>query len=112
MYNIYRCQCGNNITALTDKGLICYMCNKSSEFVQVFDESMIDPNFCNDQDGSKEGICPCEVFTAHLINKICNVIDTAVAKEPTRLDCHCRAGISPCGHSISHRLTDPCNGQI
>jgi hypothetical protein len=111
MYNIYRCGCGNNITAITDEGLACYICNRNSDFVQVFDESMVDPTFCNDQDGSKEGICPCEVFTAHLINKKCDVINTAVAKEPIGPDCHCKADISPCGHSISHRLTDPCTGQ-
>jgi hypothetical protein len=111
MHKIYRCQCGNNLTALTDKYLICSACNSTSDFVEMFDESSIDPSFCNDEDGSKEGICPCEVYIAHLINKKCNVIETAVAKEPTRDHCHCRAAISPCGHSISHRLVDACTGQ-
>lgn len=111
MYNIYRCLCGNNLTAVTDQGLICYTCGRTSDFVQSFDESTVDPTFCNDEDGSKEGICPCGVFTAHLINKKCNFIDTAIPKEPSRTDCHCRATVSPCGHSISHRLIDPCTGQ-
>lgn len=111
MYSLYRCQCGNNLTALTDKDLSCNTCNRTSEFVQVFDESSVDPNFCNDEDGSKEGICPCGVFTAHLINRKCDVIETAVAREPIGNDCHCRAAVSPCGHSISHRLIDPCTGQ-
>jgi hypothetical protein len=111
MHKLYRCRCGNNITALTDEGLSCYTCKSKSEFVQVFDESSIDPTFCNDQDGSKEGICPCGVFIAHLINRRCNVIETAVAKEPLGSDCHCMSAISPCGHSISHRLIDPCTVQ-
>jgi hypothetical protein len=113
-------KCGNNLEAATDKGLICNACGMDSGFIEVTEEnkhtipfpsnphdySDLDP-FCNDQ----EGVCPCEVFTAHLINKKCNQIETAVAKEPLYDTCQCKAEVSPCGHSISHRLTDPCTGQ-
>ena len=125
MDNVYRCMnCGNNIMASTDEGLSCDPCSKTDQFVQVTEEnqatlpfpkhlkyayieSEYDLNFCNDQ----EGTCPCGVFISHLINKTCDVIDTAVAKEPMYPTCPCSAGESPCGHSISHRVTDPCTGQ-
>ena len=125
MDNIYRCMnCGNNLTTQTNEGLNCQTCGEQSDFIQVTEENKnsipfpknlhfgdnepgIDPNFCND----KEGICPCGVFIAHLINKQCDVIETATAKEPLYDTCHCKTSISACGHSISHRLTEPCTGQ-
>lgn len=119
----YRCmKCGNNSQ---DEVQECKVCGMNSGFIQVtednkdtipfpsnpFDYADIDHNtdhnFCND----KEGICPCGVFIAHLINKKCNVIETAVPKEPLHSGCYCKSSASPCGHSISHRLTDPCTGQ-
>jgi len=140
MGNMYRCmKCGNNLTAMTDDGLECPKCGMSSGFKQVTEENKttlphpthlyeyskqlekdpslynnldgIDPNFCNDLDGSKEGICPCGVFTAHLINRTCNLINTAIPKEPLYPTCQCKAAVSLCGHSISHRLIDACTGQ-
>ena len=118
----YRCmKCGNNSQ---DEVLECKACGVTSGFIQVTEENKdtipfpsnpfdyadldpnIDHNFCND----KEGICPCGVFIAHLIDKKCNVIDTAIPKEPLHSGCYCKASVSPCGHSISHRLTDPCTG--
>jgi len=126
-------KCGNNLTAIVDKGLECQTCGTNSGFIQVTEDnknkiqfpthlleyldknnpeySGFDPNFCNDLDGSKEGICPCGVFTAHLINKKCNLIDTAIVKQPLHPTCQCKSEISPCGHSISHRLTEQCTAQ-
>lgn len=118
-------KCGNNIESLSDEGLKCKICGRTSDFIEITEENKdtipfptnpydyadidrsIDPNFCND----KEGICPCGVYTAHLVNKICNLIETAIPKEPLYPHCECKASLSPCGHSISHRLTDPCTGK-
>lgn len=126
MDNTYKCMnCGNNLIEETDEYLHCHTCNADSGFIQITEEnrdtlpfptklyqysnlSGVDPNFCND----KEGICPCGVFIAHLINKKCDVIESAIAKEPQSPECHCKAAISGCGHSISHRLIDPCTGQL
>jgi hypothetical protein len=115
-------KCGNNLESLSYEGLSCHTCGMDSGFIQVTEEnkhtipfpthpyeySDIDPNLCND----KEGICPCGVYTAHLINKRCNLIETAIAKEPLYPHCQCKSSLSPCGHSISHRLVDPCTGQL
>lgn len=122
----YRCmRCGNNILAQSDENLECQICGMTSGFIQVTEENKdtipfpsnpydycttddgFDINFCNDT----EGVCPCGVYIAHLIDKKCNVIETAVPKEPMRSDCYCKESVSPCGHSVSHKLIDPCTVQ-
>lgn len=110
MYKIYKCtECGNHITTNRDDGLICQKCNATAGFIESDDQSTIDPSFCNDND--QITLCPCGVFSSHLINTKCNLIETATAKEPEGPDCHCKSGVSPCGHSVSHRVVDPCIGQ-
>jgi hypothetical protein len=119
-------KCGNTIISQSGQDLECNKyCGMTSGFVQVTEENKDSipfptqpyledyrdgqpyDTFCNDV----EGVCPCGVFTAHLINKKCDLIETAVPKEPLYPHCQCKSSLSPCGHSVSHRLVDPCTGQ-
>ncbi len=128
MDRTYMCsKCGNKITSQSVQDLECNKyCGMTSGFIEVTEENKDslpfptnpyqydDPDrqpedaFCND----REGICPCGVFTAHFVDKKCNLIETAVPKEPLYPYCQCRSSLSPCGHLVSHRLTDPCTGQL
>ena len=119
-------RCGNTILSQSGEGLECNKyCGMTSGFIQVTEENKdsipfptnpydyvdpdkeIDNRPCNDN----EGICPCGVYIAHLIDKKCNVIETAVPKEPLYPQCSCKASVSFCGHTVSHRLTSPCTAK-
>lgn len=121
MNNLYRCSnCGNNISAETDNGLICNAC-ETNQFTQVTEENKnrlpippnagryadIDPSVCRDS----SGFCPCGDYITHPADEPCNVINDNVDKQERTWDCQCATESCPCGAYVAHKVDEPCTAK-